>query len=103
MCPRVGSEASSSTGSSGSLSRGHGPLQGAAPSPAGRVSFPGGDLGAQAGSANYILLPLEAATGIPPGSILLNPHTGECPASALGGRGREGAPASVSGTCHPAF
>lgn len=33
-------------------------------------------------STSYILLPLEAATGIPPGSILLNPHTGEFITSA---------------------
>lgn len=112
MCLRVGSESSSSAGSSGSLSRTHAPLQsaplvsGVAATPPGCVSYPGSDMGGQvgAGGTNYILLPLEAATGIPPGSILLNPHTGQCTPSALAGpRGREGAPCSVLGTYHPVF
>ncbi|XP_044772036.1 cAMP-regulated phosphoprotein 21 isoform X15 [Neomonachus schauinslandi] len=79
-----GSESNSSTGSSGSLPRTHAPLQGAplatgvaAGSP-GCVPYPEGGAGGQAApSTSYILLPLEAATGIPPGSILLNPHTGQ--------------------------
>ncbi|XP_045760045.1 cAMP-regulated phosphoprotein 21 isoform X8 [Mirounga angustirostris] len=78
------SESNSSTGSSGSLPRTHAPLQGAplatgvaAGSP-GCVPYPEGGAGGQAApSTSYILLPLEAATGIPPGSILLNPHTGQ--------------------------
>ncbi|XP_004404218.1 PREDICTED: cAMP-regulated phosphoprotein 21 isoform 1 [Odobenus rosmarus divergens] len=81
---KAGSESNSSTGSSGSLSRTHAPLQGmplaagvAAGSP-GCVPYPEGGAGGQAApSTSYILLPLEAATGIPPGSILLNPHTGQ--------------------------
>ncbi|XP_032264942.1 cAMP-regulated phosphoprotein 21 isoform X11 [Phoca vitulina] len=81
---KAGSESNSSTGSSGSLPRTHAPLQGAplatgvaAGSP-GCVPYPEGGAGGQAApSTSYILLPLEAATGIPPGSILLNPHTGQ--------------------------
>ncbi|KAL2804113.1 cAMP-regulated phosphoprotein 21 isoform 15 [Daubentonia madagascariensis] len=80
-----GSESSSSTGSSGSLSRTHPPLQstplvsGMAASSPGCVPYPENGMGGQVapGSTSYILLPLEAATGIPPGSILLNPHTGQ--------------------------
>nr|XP_019583237.1 PREDICTED: cAMP-regulated phosphoprotein 21 isoform X5 [Rhinolophus sinicus] len=79
------SESSSSAGSSGSLSRTHPPLQsaplvsGVAASSPGCVPYPESGIGGQvgAGSTSYILLPLEAATGIPPGSILLNPHTGQ--------------------------
>ncbi|XP_054451311.1 cAMP-regulated phosphoprotein 21 isoform X7 [Pteronotus mesoamericanus] len=79
------SESSSSAGSSGSLSRTHPPLQsaplvsGVAASSPGCVPFPENGMGGQVGSSStsYILLPLEAATGIPPGSILLNPHTGQ--------------------------
>lgn len=80
----AGSESNSSTGSSGSLPRTHAPLQSAplaagvvaAGSP-GCVPYPESGAGGQAApSTSYILLPLEAATGIPPGSILLNPHTG---------------------------
>ncbi|KAL2804108.1 cAMP-regulated phosphoprotein 21 isoform 14 [Daubentonia madagascariensis] len=79
------SESSSSTGSSGSLSRTHPPLQstplvsGMAASSPGCVPYPENGMGGQVapGSTSYILLPLEAATGIPPGSILLNPHTGQ--------------------------
>ncbi|XP_019063801.1 cAMP-regulated phosphoprotein 21 isoform X13 [Fukomys damarensis] len=79
------SESSSSAGSSGSLSRTHPPLQstplvsGVAASSPGCVSYPENGMGGQVASNNtsYILLPLEAATGIPPGSILLNPHTGQ--------------------------
>ncbi|KAM6176711.1 cAMP-regulated phosphoprotein 21 isoform 4-T4 [Erethizon dorsatum] len=79
------SESSSSAGSSGSLSRTHPPLQstllvsGMAAGSPGCVSYPGNGMGGQVPSNNtsYILLPLEAATGIPPGSILLNPHTGQ--------------------------
>ncbi|XP_048451580.1 cAMP-regulated phosphoprotein 21-like [Rhincodon typus] len=78
---KTGSESSSSAGSSGSLSRNHQPLQSATVVPApvsstGSVSYPDGGMGGQVTPTNtsYILLPLEA-TGIPPGSILLNPHT----------------------------
>ncbi|XP_019583238.2 cAMP-regulated phosphoprotein 21 isoform X3 [Rhinolophus sinicus] len=82
---KTGSESSSSAGSSGSLSRTHPPLQsaplvsGVAASSPGCVPYPESGIGGQvgAGSTSYILLPLEAATGIPPGSILLNPHTGQ--------------------------
>ncbi|KAB1263859.1 cAMP-regulated phosphoprotein 21 [Camelus dromedarius] len=81
----AGSESSSSAGSSGSLSRTHPPLQstplasGMAASSPGCVSYPENGMGGQVApsSTSYILLPLEAATGIPPGSILLNPHTGQ--------------------------
>ncbi|KAM9187682.1 cAMP-regulated phosphoprotein 21 isoform 23-T23 [Dugong dugon] len=80
-----GSESSSSTGSSGSLSRTHPPLQstplvsGVPASSSGCVPYPENGMGSQVApsSTSYILLPLEAATGIPPGSILLNPHTGQ--------------------------
>ncbi|XP_045393068.1 cAMP-regulated phosphoprotein 21 isoform X5 [Lemur catta] len=79
------SESSSSTGSSGSLSRTHPPLQstplvsGMAAGSPGCVPYPENGMGGQVApsSTSYILLPLEAATGIPPGSILLNPHTGQ--------------------------
>ncbi|XP_029796321.1 cAMP-regulated phosphoprotein 21 isoform X4 [Suricata suricatta] len=78
------SESNSSTGSSGSLPRTHAPLQSAPLAPAvsagspGCVAYPENGAGGQAApSTSYILLPLEAATGIPPGSILLNPHTGQ--------------------------
>ncbi|XP_005005327.2 cAMP-regulated phosphoprotein 21 isoform X4 [Cavia porcellus] len=82
---KTGSESSSSAGSSGSLSRTHLPLQstplvsGMTASSPGCVSYPENGTGGQVPSNNtsYILLPLEAATGIPPGSILLNPHTGQ--------------------------
>ncbi|XP_045859041.1 cAMP-regulated phosphoprotein 21 isoform X15 [Meles meles] len=81
---KAGSESNSSTGSSGSLPRTHAPLQ-SAPLAAGVaagspscVPYPETGAGGQpAPSTSYILLPLEAATGIPPGSILLNPHTGQ--------------------------
>ncbi|XP_059965396.1 cAMP-regulated phosphoprotein 21 isoform X15 [Mesoplodon densirostris] len=80
-----GSESSSSAGSSGSLSRTHPPLQstpvvsGMAATSPGCVTYPENGMGGQVAhsSTSYILLPLEAATGIPPGSILLNPHTGQ--------------------------
>ncbi|NP_001372446.1 cAMP-regulated phosphoprotein 21 isoform 15 [Homo sapiens] len=80
-----GSESSSSAGSSGSLSRTHPPLQstplvsGVAAGSPGCVPYPENGIGGQVApsSTSYILLPLEAATGIPPGSILLNPHTGQ--------------------------
>ncbi|XP_030059367.1 cAMP-regulated phosphoprotein 21 [Microcaecilia unicolor] len=81
---KAGSESSSSAGSSGSLSRIHQPVQSApivpgvpASSP-GSVPYPENGMGGQVAPSNtsYILLPLEAA-GIPPGSILLNPHTGQ--------------------------
>ncbi|XP_074262090.1 cAMP-regulated phosphoprotein 21 isoform X11 [Saimiri boliviensis] len=79
------SESSSSAGSSGSLSRTHPPLQstplvsGVAAGSPGCVPYPENGIGGQVApsSTSYILLPLEAATGIPPGSILLNPHTGQ--------------------------
>ncbi|XP_028374609.1 cAMP-regulated phosphoprotein 21 isoform X13 [Phyllostomus discolor] len=82
---KAGSESSSSAGSSGSLSRTHPPHQsaplvsGVAASSPGCVPYPDSGMGGQVGSSStsYILLPLEAATGIPPGSILLNPHTGQ--------------------------
>ncbi|XP_059520209.1 cAMP-regulated phosphoprotein 21 isoform X7 [Myotis daubentonii] len=82
---KAGSESSSSAGSSGSLSRTHPPLQstplvpGVAATSPGCVPYPENGMGGQVGpgSTSYILLPLEAATGIPPGSILLNPHTGQ--------------------------
>ncbi|XP_059246592.1 cAMP-regulated phosphoprotein 21 isoform X9 [Mustela nigripes] len=78
------SESNSSTGSSGSLPRTHAPLQ-SAPLAAGVATgspsclpYPESGAGGQpAPSTSYILLPLEAAAGIPPGSILLNPHTGQ--------------------------
>ncbi|XP_005634273.1 cAMP-regulated phosphoprotein 21 isoform X4 [Canis lupus baileyi] len=81
---KAGSESNSSTGSSGSLPRTHAPLQStplaasvATGSPS-CVPYPESGAGGQAApSTSYILLPLEAATGIPPGSILLNPHTGQ--------------------------
>ncbi|KAL9868855.1 cAMP-regulated phosphoprotein 21 isoform 3-T3 [Geothlypis trichas] len=78
------SESSSSAGSSGSLSRIHQPLQSASLVPgvtansSGNVSYPENGMSGQVAPSNtsYIILPLEAA-GIPPGSILLNPHTGQ--------------------------
>ncbi|XP_059675115.1 cAMP-regulated phosphoprotein 21 isoform X2 [Gavia stellata] len=78
------SESSSSAGSSGSLSRIHQPLQsaslvpGVTASSSGNVSYPENGMSGQVAPSNtsYIILPLEAA-GIPPGSILLNPHTGQ--------------------------
>ncbi|NWX65616.1 ARP21 protein, partial [Promerops cafer] len=81
---KTGSESSSSAGSSGSLSRIHQPLQsaslvpGVAASSSGSVSYPENGMNGQVAPSNtsYIILPLEAA-GIPPGSILLNPHTGQ--------------------------
>uniref|UniRef100_A0A8C5U6V5 cAMP regulated phosphoprotein 21 n=1 Tax=Malurus cyaneus samueli TaxID=2593467 RepID=A0A8C5U6V5_9PASS len=81
---KTGSESSSSAGSSGSLSRIHQPLQsaslvpGVTASSSGSVSYPENGMSGQVPPSNtsYIILPLEAA-GIPPGSILLNPHTGQ--------------------------
>ncbi|XP_044512689.1 cAMP-regulated phosphoprotein 21 [Gracilinanus agilis] len=76
---KAGSESSSSAGSSGSLSRAHQPLVPGAsgPSSGGGTYSENGLSGQTApGNPSYILLPLEA-TGIPPGSILLNPHTGQ--------------------------
>ncbi|NWT28981.1 ARP21 protein, partial [Cardinalis cardinalis] len=81
---KTGSESSSSAGSSGSLSRIHQPLQSASLVPgvtansSGSVSYPENGMTGQVAPSNtsYIILPLEAA-GIPPGSILLNPHTGQ--------------------------
>uniref|UniRef100_A0A8C9RSU5 R3H domain containing 1 n=1 Tax=Scleropages formosus TaxID=113540 RepID=A0A8C9RSU5_SCLFO len=92
---KTGSESSSSVGSStGSLSRSQPPLpvpaltqpSQAAPAPAAyptvstssSVSFEGGRNGPAVPSSNpsYYLLPLEA-TGMLPGSILVNPHTGQ--------------------------
>ncbi|XP_027531520.1 cAMP-regulated phosphoprotein 21 isoform X4 [Neopelma chrysocephalum] len=81
---KTGSESSSSAGSSGSLSRIHQPLQSASLVPgvtvssSGSVSYPESGMSGQVAPSNtsYIILPLEAA-GIPPGSILLNPHTGQ--------------------------
>ncbi|XP_007500755.2 cAMP-regulated phosphoprotein 21 isoform X3 [Monodelphis domestica] len=81
---KAGSESSSSAGSSGSLSRAHQPLQSSplisgasGPSSGSGTYSENGQSGQTApGNPSYILLPLEA-TGIPPGSILLNPHTGQ--------------------------
>ncbi|XP_030642176.1 R3H domain-containing protein 1 [Chanos chanos] len=90
---KTGSESSSSVGSStGSLSRPLPPLPTlsltqsahAAPlaypaiSASSTVSYEAGRSGPPASTANtsYYLLPLEA-TGIPPGSVLVNPHTGQ--------------------------
>ncbi|NXW20632.1 ARP21 protein, partial [Circaetus pectoralis] len=81
---KTGSESSSSAGSSGSLSRIHQPLQsaslvpGVTASSSGSISYPENGMSGQVAPSNtsYIILPLEAA-GIPPGSILLNPHTGQ--------------------------
>ncbi|NXO71337.1 ARP21 protein, partial [Phainopepla nitens] len=81
---KTGSESSSSAGSSGSLSRIHQPLQsaslvpGVAANSSGSMSYPENGMSGQVAPSNtsYIILPLEAA-GIPPGSILLNPHTGQ--------------------------
>uniref|UniRef100_H0YTZ6 cAMP regulated phosphoprotein 21 n=1 Tax=Taeniopygia guttata TaxID=59729 RepID=H0YTZ6_TAEGU len=82
---KTGSESSSSAGSSGSLSRIHQPLQsasslvpGVTANSSGSVSYPENGMSGQVAPSNtsYIILPLEAA-GIPPGSILLNPHTGQ--------------------------
>ncbi|XP_069715972.1 cAMP-regulated phosphoprotein 21 isoform X5 [Phaenicophaeus curvirostris] len=81
---KTGSESSSSAGSSGSLSRIHQPLQSASLVPgvtgssSGNVSYPENGMSGQVppNNTSYIILPLEAA-GIPPGSILLNPHTGQ--------------------------
>ncbi|NXH63996.1 ARP21 protein, partial [Rhabdornis inornatus] len=81
---KTGSESSSSAGSSGSLSRIHQPLQSASLIPgvmansSGSVSYPENGMSGQVAPSNtsYIILPLEAS-GIPPGSILLNPHTGQ--------------------------
>ncbi|XP_060103584.1 cAMP-regulated phosphoprotein 21 isoform X5 [Heteronotia binoei] len=81
---KTGSESSSSAGSSGSLSRTHQPLQSApvvpgatAPSSS-SISYTETGMNGPVVPSNtsYIILPLEAA-GIPPGSILLNPHTGQ--------------------------
>ncbi|KAG2465307.1 ARP21 protein, partial [Polypterus senegalus] len=82
---KTGSESSSSGGSSGSLSRVHQSLQSstifssASVSSTGSNSYtdgPGLTGQVSSNSPSYILVPLEA-TGIPPGSILLNPHTGQ--------------------------
>ncbi|XP_042328460.1 cAMP-regulated phosphoprotein 21 isoform X5 [Sceloporus undulatus] len=81
---KTGSESSSSAGSSGSLSRTHQSVQSASIVPAvtatssNSVSYTENGISGQVVPSNtsYIILPLEA-TGIPPGSILLNPHTGQ--------------------------
>ncbi|XP_068877346.1 R3H domain-containing protein 1 isoform X2 [Aphelocoma coerulescens] len=90
---KTGSESSSSVGSStGSLSHSQQPLPVPAlsqPSPGtpavyptvsstNSLSFDGGMSGqvAPAASSSFFLLPLEAA-GIPPGSVLVNPQTGQ--------------------------
>ncbi|XP_061110109.1 cAMP-regulated phosphoprotein 21 isoform X2 [Conger conger] len=78
---KTGSESSSSGGSSGSLSRAHLTLQGSSLLPSGPPSSGGGPAPFPEGqpppsSPSYILVSLEAS-GIPPGSILLNPHTGQ--------------------------
>uniref|UniRef100_A0ABM5GQJ7 cAMP-regulated phosphoprotein 21 isoform X3 n=1 Tax=Pogona vitticeps TaxID=103695 RepID=A0ABM5GQJ7_9SAUR len=78
------SESSSSAGSSGSLSRTHQPLTNASVVPGvtttSSSSIPYSENGITGqvvpSNTSYIILPLEAA-GIPPGSILLNPHTGQ--------------------------
>ncbi|MFT7819205.1 cAMP-regulated phosphoprotein 21, partial [Arapaima gigas] len=77
---KTGSESSSSGGSSGSLSRVHLSFQGPAllpsapPNSGGGVAFP--DNQGPPSSPGYILVSLDSA-GIPPGSILVNPHTGQ--------------------------
>ncbi|KAK1797637.1 hypothetical protein P4O66_008000, partial [Electrophorus voltai] len=94
MQRNLGSDSSSSVGSStGSLSRSQpppapgpaltqprsaAPLAYPAVSTSSSLSYEGGRTGlpATAAHASYYLLPLEAA-GIPPGSILVNPHTGQ--------------------------
>ncbi|XP_069071030.1 cAMP-regulated phosphoprotein 21 isoform X3 [Pleurodeles waltl] len=81
---KTGSESSSSAGSSGSLSRTHQPLQssplvpGLSACSTSNLSYSDTGMNGQVTSSgtSYILLPLDAA-GIPPGSILLNPHTGQ--------------------------
>ncbi|NXW70711.1 R3HD1 protein, partial [Hirundo rustica] len=90
---KTGSESSSSVGSStGSLSHSQQPLPVPAlsqpspgtpavyptGSPSNSLSFDGGMSGqvAPAASSSFFLLPLEAA-GIPPGSVLVNPQTGQ--------------------------
>ncbi|CAH7195770.1 R3hdm1 [Phodopus roborovskii] len=89
---KTGSESSGSVGSStGSLSHTQQPLPGSALSQASHgapviypaasthssLSFDGGLSGQGASpSPSFLLLPLEA-TGIPPGSILINPQTGQ--------------------------
>ncbi|XP_036400752.1 R3H domain-containing protein 1-like isoform X4 [Megalops cyprinoides] len=91
---KTGSESSSSVGSStGSLSRSQQPLPAPALTQPGLAAPPAaypavstscsvpyeGVLGgptASTANTSYYLLPLEAA-GIPPGSILVNPHTGQ--------------------------
>uniref|UniRef100_A0A8C5KWJ5 R3H domain-containing 1 n=2 Tax=Jaculus jaculus TaxID=51337 RepID=A0A8C5KWJ5_JACJA len=89
---KTGSESSGSVGSStGSLSHNQQPLPGAVLSQASHgtpvvypavsthssLSFDGGLNGQVASSStSFLLLPLEAA-GIPPGSILINPQTGQ--------------------------
>ncbi|XP_029141309.1 cAMP-regulated phosphoprotein 21 [Protobothrops mucrosquamatus] len=72
------SESSSSAGSSGSLSRTHQPVPGVTATSSNSISYTENGIGGQGLPSNtsYIILPLEAA-GIPPGSILLNPHTGQ--------------------------
>ncbi|KAG7457831.1 hypothetical protein MATL_G00231470 [Megalops atlanticus] len=78
---KTGSESSSSGGSSGSLSRAHLTLQSSSLLPSAPPSSGGGPTPFPEGqpppsSPSYILVSLEAS-GIPPGSILLNPHTGQ--------------------------
>ncbi|KAM6449720.1 cAMP-regulated phosphoprotein 21 isoform 2-T5 [Liasis olivaceus] len=75
---KTGSESSSSAGSSGSLSRTHQPVPGVTATSSNSISYTENGIGGQGVPSNtsYIILPLEAA-GIPPGSILLNPHTGQ--------------------------
>uniref|UniRef100_A0A8D2J1D4 R3H domain containing 1 n=1 Tax=Varanus komodoensis TaxID=61221 RepID=A0A8D2J1D4_VARKO len=89
---KTGSESSSSVGSStGSLSHTQQPLPVTAPnqpshgttavyptvSTSNSLSFDGGISGQVApSSSSFFLLPLEAA-GIPPGSVLINPQTGQ--------------------------
>ncbi|KAG8442690.1 hypothetical protein GDO86_011471 [Hymenochirus boettgeri] len=76
---KTGSESSSSAGSSGSLSRLQPSLQSVpivsatSVSTAGNMSY--SENGIASSNTSYILLPFEAA-GIPPASIILNPHTG---------------------------
>ncbi|XP_063160166.1 cAMP-regulated phosphoprotein 21 isoform X2 [Candoia aspera] len=75
---KTGSESSSSAGSSGSLSRTHQPVPGVTAASSNSLSYTENGISSQGvpSSTSYIILPLEAA-GIPPGSILLNPHTGQ--------------------------
>ncbi|KYO43281.1 hypothetical protein Y1Q_0017576 [Alligator mississippiensis] len=106
---KTGSESSSSAGSSGSLSRTHQPLQGASivagmsANSSGSVSYTENGMSGQVAPSNtsYIILPLEAA-GIPPGSILLNPHTGQPFVNPDATAGSATTAANCKSPCHTA-